>query len=619
MTKQQRIAAGVITTLSLLVFCAYFNSLDGEFVYDDVFFIKESPLIRDLANVGTMFTSAFWEASSHPSKAYYRPLTVFSYALNHAVGGYQPWGYHLVNVLVHLGNTLLVYALLTGVTRRRLLAGVTALFFGLHPINTEVVAWVSGRGDVMSTFFYLCALVFYVRARPPESGNDAPARPARVAIVLSLTAFCLALFAKESAITLVAVLVLYEFCFRASLRKMVISLVPFVIVVFAYLGCRMAVLDGLQVTRVAFVANPLIDESPAGQLLTGIKLFGKYLALFLFPARLSVDYSYNQIPIARTLLAPGVIAALLAALATVGLWVVSWKRHRVAFFGLGLFFLTGGLIFANAFSPFTAIFGERFMYLPGIGLIVAIVALGSALLERVLRRPRPAVVGCLVIIVAGCFFARTWSRNRDWRDEYTLFVRAAEVCPDSVLINFALANEHYKRGEYDLATQRYQRTLDIHPDFASGFGGLGNVALARRDFQAAVEYLTKALNMGSASDETYVLLGAAYGGLGQLDEAQRATEHALELNPSNSQTHNNLANIHYLQGDFDRALASWRRAVEINPFNAQALYNLAANYEKRGAAALAVEFYTKFLDVAPARLNEAKANARSKIAALQGG
>jgi Flp pilus assembly protein TadD len=615
MVREGRARITLVFIICALVFLAYCSSLQGGFVYDDVFFIKENPLIRDLSNVPAIFTSAFWEASSHPGKTFYRPLAVLSYAVNFSLGGFDPFGYHLLNVLLHVGNVLLVFALADRLFRHTVLSAAVALLFGLHPINTEVVAWVSGRGDILATFFFLGALVLYVRVYPPEDSGPSEARRPWLLHGSSTLAFLLGLLAKESAATLIGVLALYELAFRPSVPKKGLRLLPFVIIVAAYLGWRVTVLGELQVQPVAFVLNPLVEEPLLPRFLTGIKIFGKYLWLLLCPLRLSVDYSFNQIPVVHTPWEPGVVISALAAIGLTGLGLLCWVRDRVVFFGLGFFFVTGSLIFANALFVFTNIFGERFMYLPGVGFVLACAGLAFRSGSWLQDRSRVVTAYSLAALVLLCFFLGTWSRNFDWRDEFSLFRSAAEVSPESAPANLGLANQYYSRGEYERARSSYQKALEIYPEFGQAHSGLGNVALAEKDYSKALEYLSRAASLLPDHDETHVLLGMAYWGLGKPDEAQRETETALRLNPKSSQAHNNLGNIYLSKGKLPEALSAWHEAVILNPFDANALYNLASNYDRIGQQAKAKAHYEQFLAVAPETMEAFKARARGRLSA----
>jgi Flp pilus assembly protein TadD len=614
--RTQRQTAISLVLVAGASFIAYSNSLQGDFVYDDVFFIKEHPLIRDLSNVPTLFASAFWEATSLPSKAFYRPLTVLSYALNFSVGGYEPFGYHLVNVLLHTANALLVFALVRFLSARTLFSAGIALLFGLHSINTEGVAWISGRGDLLASFFFLGTLVSYVHMYPPAASRDPSPKGSRMGWGTCLIGFALGVFAKESAATALGVLVLYELSLGSPGKRKAVRLVPFVAVLVGYLVIRLAVLGGLQTTGISYVANPLIDASPTERIFTGVHIFALYLRLLLVPDRLAVDYSYDTIPIVQTPWEAGVLAGVFAVAALLAVWAASWRRDRLVFFGIGFFLVTGGLIFSNALFPFTSIFGERFMYLPSIGFVLAVGQLARRAFEPFGARGRTALIA-LAFGVLATMGARTWSRNTDWHDEFALFESAARVNARSVLVQAQLGNLHYRRGRYPEARAAYEKALEIHPEFADGHAGLGNVALAAQDYPNALEHLSRAARMDPDDDEIHVLLGVTYWGLGRLDDAERETEAALRLNPNNSQTYNNLGNIRLLRGNLEGALSSWERAVHLDPFNPEALYNLASAYERAGDPARARAHYERFVEAAPPRMetlrNEVQGRLRGRI------
>jgi Flp pilus assembly protein TadD len=604
-----------VLIIGSLVFLAYSNSLQGEFVYDDVYFIKENPLIRDLTNVPTIFTSSFWESSRFPMKSFYRPLVVLSYALNFSLGGFEPFGYHLTNVLLHVANVLLVFALVHLLCRRTVFSAAVALLFGLHPINTEAVAWISGRTDLLGAFFTLGALALYILAFPPESSERSEARRAQPLLALSLAAFLLGLFSKESAATLLGVLVVYEVAFRLEAPRKAFRLAPYLAVLAVYVGWRLAVLGGLGASPMRVVANPLVEEAALPRLLTGTIVFGKYLWLLLFPLRLSIDYSFNTIPVARTLWAPGVVISGLAGLGLLGLCLFCWRRNILAFFGLGFFLATGSLIFANALFPFGPIVGERFMYLPSVGFVLAGAGLVRWMMDLRPERPGAVAAGVLAAALLAGFFVRTWSRNFDWRDDFSLFRSAADVNPESTLVQTGLAHQYSRKGELVLARSHYGTALEIYPDYFYALNGLGNVALKEKNHQEALEHFSRAANARPSFDMPHVGLGTAYVMLGKLDEAQREYETALRKNPNNSAVYTNLGNLYYFRGDSTEAAAFWLKAVELNPSNAEALSNLGFHYDQLGQKEEARSYFQRFLAVAPDGMKDLKRRVRAELSA----
>ena len=192
--------------IALFVLIIYATSLDNPFQYDDAHSIVDNPHIRSLANIPSFFTDPTM-FSEDAASSMYRPLVLVSYGLNHALGGYEPAGYHLVNLLVHVVNLLLVYVLVRLLGRSSIQALVAAAIFGVHPINSEAVNYVSSRSESISALFFLGALVAYIHGSRRETTSGGWQ-------VLSLLAYTGALLSKSVAITLPVILGCYELAFR---------------------------------------------------------------------------------------------------------------------------------------------------------------------------------------------------------------------------------------------------------------------------------------------------------------------------------------------------------------------------------------------------------------------
>jgi tetratricopeptide (TPR) repeat protein len=599
-----------------VVFCVYANSLWGGFVYDDTYFIEENPLIRDLSNTPEMFTSAFWESSSRASKTFYRPLVVFSYAVNFALGGMNPFGYHLFNVLLHTVNLLLVFALIMAITRDLRLAAATSLLFGLHPIHTEAVAWVSGRTDLLGGFFFLLSLVFYVAACPPDAHREPDTRRKGWLLGGSLVAFVLGVLAKENVVTLIGVIVLYQVVFRRWRLSHARHLALYATASVLYIIWRWSVLGGLGAGATEFVTSPLMAESFGPRMLTGVTIFARYLGLLVAPVRLAVDYSFNQIPIARAPWDPAVLASGLLAMACLALWCVAWKRSPGSFFGLGFFFVTGSLIFANAVFPYGAIMGERFMYLPSLGLLMAAVVLANRAIARLPAGWRDRVAAAGLVVLALSASTRTVVRNLDWRSNFTLFQAAVATNPKSIINHTNLATEYFRMGQYDHARHHYMQAMEIYPAFGTPYRGLGYVAVAEEDYQRGLEYFMKSAALSPDDDETHIALAVAYMRLKRFDEALAELDEAYQMNPRNCKIPHNIGFIHAQTGDHARAVEYYHEALEINPTAAETLLNLAIEYDQRGEADTARTYYERFLVEAPGKLGHLKERVRSRLSAL---
>lgn len=601
-------------SLVVAVFLVYGNTLGNGFVIDDRAFVEQNPIIRDLANVPQMFTSGFWESTVASVQALYRPAVTVSFALNYALGGLDPFGYHLVNILLHAANTLLLFALVHLLSRRTLFAGAAAALFGLHPIGTESVAWVAQRSELMGAFFALGTLLLYISVFPPEGRRDRRAGRSVLLQVCGVLAFFLALLSKEGAIALPGVLIIYDLAFKRAPGRWV-RLAPYLALTAVYVGTLALAFGGPGAYRIDFVFNPLIQEPAGARALTGVQLFGFGVWLLLWPERLVADYSFASLPLADTVWDPDVIAAGIGILALVGLLLLSWRQHRVMFLGLGAMCCYLGLFVLNALYPMASMFAERFLYMPSVGFALACVGAGDLLLRLVPRQRETAGFLVLAVIVLA-FSVRARSRNFEWHDNYTLLVSAAEANPGSAWVQASLAGEYFERGDYQSARFHSLRAVEIYPQYGRAYLNLGEAALAVGAHVEAVRHLSTAVRLSPRSWAAHSSLGLAYKELGDFAAAEEQYRRSLEINPSNPLALNNLANLVRLQGDRLRALDLWRRALAIDPSNPEALFNLALEHERMGQLDRARVYYRRFLSVAPDRLERQRALARSKLGNL---
>lgn len=608
--RDMRVVA-VGLSLVAAVFLVYGNTLGNGFVIDDRAFVEQNPVIRDLANVPRMFTSGFWESTSASVPALYRPLVTLSYALNYAAGGLNPFGYHLVNVLLHVATTLLLFALVYLLSGRTLFSGAVAAVFGLHPIGTESVAWVAQRSELMAAFFALWALALYVLAFPPAGRRDSGTRRIVWLRVSSAVVFLLALLSKEGAIALPGVMILYDLVFRKSGGRWM-RLAPYLGLTAVYIAAIQWAFSGPEAYRIEFVFNPLIQEPAGVRALTGLKLLGLGFWLLSWPVRLVADYSFDSITPVRSLWGPAVPAAATGALLLTGLLLLGWRRHRMLFFGLAVTCSYLGLLFVNALYPRASMFAERFLYMPSVGFALAGVAAADLVL-RLVPRQREIAGPLLLALVVLAFSVKARSRNFEWRDNYTLLASAADANPRSAWVQASLAGEHFERGDFRSARRHSMEALSIHPEYSRAHLTLGEAVLAAGSPTDAVPHLATAVRLSPRSYRAQSSLGLAYKEMGDLAAAEEHYDRALEINPNSPQTLNNLANLALLQGARPRALALFQRALAIDPVNPAVLFNLALEHERMGQIDQARVYYRRFLSVAPDRLELQKSVARSKL------
>jgi Tfp pilus assembly protein PilF len=615
--SRQRVDLFVAWAVAALGSLAFANSLWNGFALDDAFIIVDNPAIRRLSNLHGIFAAGYWPKQND---LLYRPLIIFSYALNYALAGLAPFPYHLVNVLLHAGNCALVYLILMALFRARALALAAAAAFALHPIHTEAVASVVGRAELLANAFLFLSWRWYLR------WDEGAARLKGRWLAASVAAFALAIFTKEHAVVLLGLLVLTDLL-RASERGRPLGrtlwgrarsayawyLLPFV----GYFVARVSVLGELLTSRVGFLVNPLAHTDPWTRVLTAFKVLGRYLWLLLVPVRLSSDYSYNQIPVSHSLLEPGVLAGLLALLGLCALAGWTWRRRPALNVGIAIFVLTI-LPVSNLPFPIGTIMAERVLYLPSLGFCLL---LAGALMSLV-SRPRwgPVALSAFALLLLG-YGTRTVLRNQDWRNNATLYAAAALTSPNSAAAHYGLGKTMLEQGELSGARRELERSLKIYPEFGEAYHSLAAISVAQGQIDEAIRnlriaigfapgyglahlnlgglYLEKgmtaqaleefraAARLGDLRVEEINLLAKGFFTVGSLPEAKESLERALYYTPSSFVLRHNLGLVYSRQGRWEDAQRELEAAARLKPDSPEVQMNLGSVYAARGMPAQA--------------------------------
>ena len=608
------VAVGLLCLVSALVFA---NTFQNDFAYDDAYVVRNR-LIKDLGRLPSLFVTGYAagirEERDGPQSGggSYRPLVMVTFALNYTVGGLRPFGYHLVNLLLHTGVCVLLYALglRLGLSRGGALAA--ALLFAIHPLHTEAVTGIVGRAEPLLALGVLAALWWY-----PAGAARARSLPFLLA---SYGAFIAALLSKEQAVMLPALLVLYELAawerqgsWRAWLTGVLRRVSGYLILLGAYVAVRALVLGIFarykDIGQISLLDNPLAGFEWDVRLLTALKVAGTYLWLFVWPARLSADYSYNAIPAATSLLEPTVLAALLAWGGLLALAIYAHRRRaRVVLFGIGLM----GLAFfpaSNFLVVIGTIMGERLFYLPSAGLCLVIGAGWDRFQARtggpgIVPWLRWAGVGAFVVILA-LAGGRTILRNRDWRDTETLMRSAVDVVPESARVHFILGYTLKDPSESLRELDEAVRIRPVYPDRRVRDRHVELIAVRAAMLlnlgrpEEAVEVLTRAVLIDPTDGNAHYNLGLAYAQQERWPEAEAAYRRAVALGPQYPVARNGLSVALQNQGRYADALAEADEAIRLNPAFPEAHYSRAQALEALGRYQEAVAAYERLLVLQP--------------------
>ncbi len=589
------IAFGLLALFTLLAFA---NSLTNGFAFDDESIIVQNRVIKSLTHFPVLFTSDYWASTLGPGFGgnIYRPLVLLSFALNYAVSGLNPFGYHLINLLLHLAVCLALYALARQLGLSWAAALATSTLFAVHPLHTEAVTGIVGRAELLMALGILLAVAWYVRGGAPDRLD--------VRFVLaSWAAFGAALLSKEQAMMLPALLALADLslvrtvnegqAWRHVIRTAWRRYLAYVLILGAYLGLRAAVLaDPFSKAshRIQFLDNPLAHVPWDFRMLTALDVAGRYLWLLIWPVKLSPDYSYNAIPVATSLWERGV---LLAGLAWGGLLVMAvygWLRGiRPVVFGIGFTVLTF-LPASNFLLPIGTIMGERLFYLPSAGLCLPIGAAWDWMATRSRKSGwlRPIGIAWLGIfgLVILLLTARTIQRNRDWRNTETLMQSAAQVVPGSVKVQTAFSAFLIKAGRTDEAIGRLKEAVRLEPNYVFALLNLGRAYAAKGSWLEAEAVFNRALAISEklggpehpAVADSLNLLAALYASPvgrvmlpGRIEQAEPLFLRALAIrekalgpeHPAVAETLSDLAALYRSQGKYSQAEPLFLRALAI--------------------------------------------------------
>lgn len=638
------LALAALITLTLL---AYSNSFQAGFVLDNQGLLND-PRIREVTseNIALIFHRSYWWPAGEAGL--YRPFTTLSYLFNYAVlgGRNQPAGYHAVNLILHLGNVLLAYALALRLIRRFWPPVFIAALWAVHPALTESVTNIVGRADLLAAMGVLSGFLMYLK------GRESVGLP-RVAWLTGVAgATTIGAFSKESAVAILPLLVLYEMVWwneRPNRRPMIFGWLAALAPIALMLYCRFAVLSASPSAEFPFTDNPIVAADWWTGRLTAVKVMARYLWLTVWPVNLSCDYSYNQIPLAHG--APADWLAYAAVLAAAVLVVVLYRWNRTCFF-LACFALVNFLPASNLLFPIGTIMADRLLYLPALGLLACLVmAVYGAAQRPKLRMPATAV---LCVLTAG-FAVRTRIRNLDWQTNLTIATADVRVSPASFKLHRLLASSLFEsdpsRSNLDQVIQEQEKSLAILDSLpparssSEAYRLAGYYYLLKGEHypaqraaanQRALQSLLRSISIDQASQaafrstsdpqpstlrdgdsQAYFLLSVAYLRSGDPDKAYQAIDTARDLDPLNPQVYRQLSGVligEHRNQEAEVAMAQEDAITSLEAARWQDAADLSARVIESASAAYPAAFFLNAMaNLHLGNLDQAEKSARQAI------
>jgi len=569
--RKSHVAAGCLVLVTLAV---YIPAMRGGFVWNDneIGSLGRNIVLEEHGLYRVWFTA---------ESVNYWPLTWTSYWLEHRIWGLNPAGYHVVNVLIHIGSALLIW----GVLRRLSLPGawMAALVFAIHPVNVESVAWITQRKNTLSLFFCLLAFSWCLRF-------DDGAR--RRWYWAATAAFLAAMLSKGAAATFPVVLLLSAWHRREKIRgRDILRSLPFFAIALLMSGVEV----WFQYVK-AIGETVVRDDSFMARFAGAGWIVWDYLYKAALPIRTCFIYPrWNIDPSNWLVYLPNL--ALLVVLAACWYRRKSWGRP--AFFALSCFVVTLAPVlgFFDIYFMRYSLVADHYQYLSIIAVIALLIGGGVRLLNKLSpasRRPHYLVAAPLVVVLS-CL---TWRQCGAYQDSEALWRDTLKKNPDAWIAHGELGNILVARGDVDEALEHYRQALTLTPD-AEIHNNIGGALLIKRRPRQAVEHFRLALRINPDYLDAHENLGATLRSLGRAEEALEPLRRAVALAPDRARTRLQLANLLAASKRHGEALEHYRAAIELEPDNAEARRNLGMTLASLGRLVESVGHFRRSIELDP--------------------
>jgi Tfp pilus assembly protein PilF len=582
----------IAAALAVATLAVYGQVISHQFIsLDDDVYIRDNPMVAGgltLQGIAWAFTT-FHDSNWHP-------ITWLSHMVDSEIFGLNAGGPLVVNALIHVSNTLLLFLFLNRVTGASWRSAIVAALFALHPLHVESVAWVVERKDTLSTLFGLLSLLAYARYAEAASAK----RYALVALWLGL-----GLMAKPMLVTWPFVLLLLDYWPLGRLewqpadgiKRFAKAWVPLVrekLPLFCLVAASMVVTylaDSYGGT--GGTVRALVDAPVSLRLSNALASYGKYLLLTVWPSGLGVYYPLSPagVPVWQ------LTASIVLLLAMTAMTLQEARKRPYLIMGwlwfLGTLVPVIGLVRVGVGSALA----DRYHYIPSIGLFIAII-FGLADLASAWRigRVSIAVVSTAVLLLFGSLTALQISR---WRDTITLFERTLSVTSDNLVIHYNFGHFLGQQGRYEEAVPHFVEALRIKPDFFDALINMGVSLLAQGKPAEAISYYQRALSVEPDNANAHMQLALALVKEDKGDDALQQFYKALELAPKDADIRANLGLMLARRDKLSEAAAQLNEALRLNPNSAEAHNNLGLVLLMAGQPEASLAHFSMALNLKP--------------------
>jgi tetratricopeptide (TPR) repeat protein len=570
--------AGLIVLATCL---AYFPSLNGGFILDDDKLLTDNALIK-----ATDGLYRFW-FTTEPYD--YWPVFNTTLWLEWRLWGMNPTGYHVINLLLHIVEALMIW----GILQRLSIPGafLAALLFAVHPVNVETVAWISQCKSLLAMLFFLLSIHWYLKSEtpwpPPPNGARADANRW---YGLSLAAFVLALLSKGSVAVLPPLLLGLAWWLRPLTKRDLLRTAPFflVAVVLVRVNIWFQTHGGGVPIRTAGFAERLLGASAAVWF---------YLYKALLPVNLAFIYPRWQVETDQW---RWWLPLLAAVAVTCLLWTYRQAWSRPLLFAWGCFgvALVPVLGFTDVGFMSSSLVADHYQHVALIG-VLALVAAGWGSWQRRVRRSSRWIPNAAAVAAGALLTLLTWRQSGLYANGMTLYRASLEQNPDSWMAHDNLGAILSQAGRLPEAIDHFQAALKLKPDFPDAHNNLGSALLETGRPQEAIEHFEQTLRSQPNFAEAHNNVGNALRQTGRLSEAIGHYEQALRLKPEYPEAHNNLGIALADTGQLEKAIRSYQQALRLKPDYPEAHNNMGSALGRAGRLQEAIEHIDQALRLKP--------------------
>jgi len=566
----------LISVITLSVYSPVFHG--GFLNWDDDRYVMDNPAIRNLSpeSIGHIFSSTTLNS--------YNPLVILSFAVEYKFSGLNPATFHVVNLIIHLINSLFVFWLIFLVSKNNLVSLFTALLFSVHPLHVEAVAWIAARKEVLYSFFYLASIISYLYYRKNEC------KP--VYLIISLLLFLLSVLSKPVAVTLPAILILLDWYLDGKFElKNLKNKIGYI---------ALAVAFGI-VTYFTFNKGGAVGSK--FDAMDSILIFFHSLLFYIYklfvPVMLSPVYAF---PVKEGGWLPWIYIISPLIVAAIAILILKTKRYRrILLFGTVFFLMT--ILPVSNIIPVknTSLVFDRFTYIPYIGLFFIFCVILSEIYTKgkVKIQDLRTWIAVSVISVVLVLSYLSYEYAMAWSNAISLRTDMIEKYPDNAFAYFWRGDIYYKSRDYARALDDFNTAIRLDSTDADFFNGRGNVYRDQNIYDLAIADYDRCFRLNPQFSIAYNNLGILYTNKGNYAEALANYNKSIEIAPDFTDAYTNRGNMYFEENNYDSALVSFNKALEVNPIFANALYSRGVVYKRKGEYGKAIDDLLQSLQIDP--------------------